>query len=128
MPQDWSTHSIGHELTARYDIDHARTLAIVLPSMLRVRKDAKRGKLLQYAARVWNLHEGTEDERIEAAIVQTEKFFESLDIPTRLSAYEIGEEGIDPLVAQLDAHGMTALGEQAEITLDVSRRVLELSL
>lgn len=74
MPEDWSTHSIGHELTARYDIDHARTLAIVLPSMLRARKEAKRGKLLQYAARVWNLHEGTEDERIEAAIIRTEEF------------------------------------------------------
>ncbi|KXV20774.1 iron-containing alcohol dehydrogenase [Gluconobacter oxydans] len=128
MPEDWSTHSIGHELTARYDIDHARTLAIVLPSMLRARKEAKRGKLLQYAARVWNLHEGTEDERIEAAIVRTEEFFESLDIPTRLSAYDIGEDAIEPLIGQLEAHGMTALGEHADITPDVSRRVLQMSL
>ncbi|MBO1326675.1 iron-containing alcohol dehydrogenase [Acetobacter sp. TBRC 12305] len=128
VPQDWATHMIGHEVTARYDIDHARTLAVVLPAMLRIRKEAKRGKLLQYAQRVWNLHDGSEDERIEAAIARTEAFFESLDIPTRLSAYTIGADAIDDLIAQLDAHGMTALGEREEIGLDVSRRVLEAAL
>lgn len=128
VPQDWATHMIGHEITARYDIDHARTLAVVLPSMLRVRKEAKRAKLLQYAARVWNLHDGTEDERIEAAISNTEGFFQSLEIPTRLSAYEIGPDAIDGLIAQLNVHGMTALGENQDVSLDVSRRVLEASL
>ena len=38
VPQDWSTHMIGHELTALYDLDHAQTLAVVLPAMLRVRR------------------------------------------------------------------------------------------
>lgn len=128
VPQDWATHMIGHELTARHDIDHARTLAIVLPSMLRVRKEAKRGKLLQYAERVWNLRDGTEDERIESAIERTRAFFESLDIPTRLSAYGLGTETIDGVIEQLEQHGMTALGEHQDITLDVSRRVLEASL
>jgi NADP-dependent alcohol dehydrogenase len=27
VPSDWATHMIGHELTAMYGIDHARTLA-----------------------------------------------------------------------------------------------------
>ncbi|GAA4478753.1 iron-containing alcohol dehydrogenase [Gluconacetobacter asukensis] len=128
VPQDWATHMIGHELTARHDIDHARTLAIVLPAMLRVRKDAKRGKLLQYAERVWNLRDGTEDERIECAIARTSAFFESLDIPTRLSAYGLGTETIDGVISQLAQHGMTALGEHQDVTLEVSRRVLETSL
>ena len=128
VPQDWATHVIGHELTARYDIDHARTLAIVLPSMLRVRREAKRDKLLQYAQRVWNLHAGSEDERIDAAIAKTEAFFESLGIPTRLSAYTIGADEIDALVTQLEAHGMTALGEDQAVTLDISHRVLEAAL
>lgn len=128
VPQDWATHMIGHELTARHDIDHARTLAIVLPAMLRVRKDAKRGKLLQYAERVWNLRDGTEDERIESAIARTSAFFESLDIPTRLSAYGLGTETIDGVIGQLAQHGMTALGEHQDVTLEVSRRVLEASL
>lgn len=128
VPQDWATHMVGHELTARYDIDHARTLAVVLPSMLRIRKDTKRGKLLQYAERVWNITQGSEDERIEAAIVKTEAFFESLELPTRLSAYEIKADGVDGVIRQLEAHGMTALGEHKDVTLDVSRRVLEAAL
>jgi NADP-dependent alcohol dehydrogenase len=71
VPQDWSTHIIGHELTARYNIDHARTLAVVLPANLQVRRTAKHGKLLQYAQRVWGITQGSEDERIDAAIDRT---------------------------------------------------------
>ena len=128
VPQDWATHMVGHELTARYDIDHGRTLAIVLPSMLQVRRDSKREKLLQYAARVWQIAEGSEDARIDAAIARTRDFFESLGVKTRLPDYGIGADAIDGLVAQLEAHGMTALGEHGDVTLDVSRRVLEASL
>lgn len=128
VPQDWATHMIGHELTARYDIDHARTLAIVLPAMLAVRRDAKRDKLLQYAARVWGIVDGSDDARIDAAIGRTRAFFDSLDVKTRLADYGIGAEAIDGLVAQLGAHGMTALGERGDVTLDISRRVLEASV
>ena len=126
--QDWATHMIGHELTARYGIDHARTLAVILPAMLLVRREAKRGKLLQYAARVWGITTGSEDERIDAAIAKTREFFESLGVPTRLSAYQIGAEAVPVILGQLEAHGMTGLGERREVTLDVSRAVLEKSL
>ncbi|MGV2291607.1 iron-containing alcohol dehydrogenase [Trinickia sp. YCB016] len=128
VPHDWATHMVGHELTARYDIDHARTLAIVLPSMLQVRRDSKRAKLLQYAERVWQITSGDDDARIDAAIARTRAFFESLDVKTRLADYKIGADAIDGLVAQLEAHGMTQLGEHQDVTLDVSRRVLEASL
>ena len=128
VPQDWATHMIGHELTARYDIDHARTLAVILPSLLRERREAKRAKLLQYAERVWQITDGTDDERVEAAIVRTETFLESLGIKTRMADYGIRADAIDGLVAQLKAHGMTALGEHRDITPDISHRILEASL
>lgn len=128
VPQDWATHMIGHELTAKYDIDHARTLAVVLPAMLQVRREAKREKLLQYAERVWNIREGDEEARIDAAIARTREFFESLEVPTRLGAYEIGTEGITAILGQLEAHGMTALGERQDVSLAVSQQVLEASL
>lgn len=128
VPQDWATHMIGHELTAAHGIDHARTLAIVLPSLLRERRASKCGKLLQYAERVWNIGEGSDDQRIEAAIAKTEAFFHSLGIETRLADYGLGADAINPLIAQLEAHGMTALGEQGEITPVVSRRILEATL
>jgi len=128
VPQDWATHMIGHELTAAYHIDHARTLAIVLPALLRVQRDDKRAKLLQYAARVWQINDGDENQRIETAIHRTAQFFESLGIPTHLAAYGLGQPAIDLLMAQLEAHGMTALGERANITPAVSRRILEAAL
>lgn len=128
VAQDWSTHMIGHELTVRFDIDHARTLAVVLPAMMQVRRVAKRDKLLQYADRVWQIRAGNEDARIDAAIARTVAFFESLEVPTRLAAYGIGAEAIPQIVAQLEAHGMTALGEDRGVTLAVSRQVLEAAL
>lgn len=128
VPQDWATHMIGHELTALHGIDHARTLAIVLPALLNERRDPKRAKLLQYAERVWGLRDGSEDERIDAAIARTRGFFESLGVPTRLGAYGLGGAQADAVVAQLQSHGMVQLGEQREITPEVSRRVLEAAL
>jgi len=128
VPQDWATHLIGHELTAQYGIDHARTLAILLPSMLRLRREGKRAKLLQYAERVWQITQGDEEARIELAIQKTQDFFESLGVPTRLSAYGIEADAIDALVQQLQAHGMTALGEHGDVTLEMSRQVYAASL
>ncbi len=125
VPQDWSTHMVGHELTALHGIDHARTLAIVLPSMLHERRAQKQAKLLQYGERVWGITSGTADERVDEAIARTRAFFESMGIPTRLGAYDLGADAIAAVVKQLEAHGMTRLGEQREVTLEVSRRVLE---
>ena len=128
VPQDWATHMIGHELTALHGLDHAQTLAVVLPSLLNDRRAAKRAKLLQYAARVWKIHDGEEDARIDAAITRTRAFFESLGVKTHLSDYGIGADAIDRIIAQLEVHGMTALGEHRDIDLATSRRILEASL
>ncbi len=128
VPQDWATHMIGHEITAMFGLDHAQTLAVVLPAMLDLRREAKRDKLLQYATRVWNIDTGSDDARIDAAIARTRAFFESLGVNTRLSDYGIGTDAPERLLAQLEAHGMTALGERRDIDLALSRRVLEASL
>lgn len=128
VPQDWSTHMIGHELTALFDIDHARTLAIVLPANLALRADSKHEKLLQYAERVWHITEGTDAERIAAAINKTREFFEAMGIQTRLADYGLSQDAVDAVVKQLAAHGMTALGERQDVTLAISRQILENSL
>jgi len=124
VPQDWATHMIGHEITALHGLDHAQTLAIILPAMLAERREAKHEKLLQYAERVWQIHAGSEDERIEAAIRQTRAFFERLGAKTRLSDYQIGAEHIPAILKQLESHGMVQLGEQGQVTLDISHNVL----
>ncbi|ABX47453.1 Alcohol dehydrogenase YqhD [Shewanella baltica] len=128
VPHDWATHMIGHELTALYDIDHARTLAIVLPALLQCTKEAKREKLLQYADRVWHINTGTDDERIDAAIAKTKAFFEAMGIPTHLSAYDLDASHVDTVVKQLELHGMVALGEHGNINPAMSRDILTLAL
>lgn len=128
VPQDWATHIVGHELTAQYGLDHAQTLAILLPSMLEVRRDSKRAKLLQYAERVWHITTGSEDERIAAAIDNTRAFFESLGVKTRLSGYGIPADAIDGLLRQQEVHGTTQLGEHQDVTLAMSRQVYAASL
>jgi len=128
VPQDWSTHMIGHELTALHNIDHARTLAIVLPAMLQERRVQKGAKLLQYGERVWGINTGTDDERITATIDKTRDFFERMGIPTRLSAYGLAADAIDVVIRQLEEHGMSKLSEHGDVTPEVSRRVLEAAL
>jgi NADP-dependent alcohol dehydrogenase len=123
-PQDWATHMVGHELTALYGIDHARTLAVVLPAVLSERRGAKRAKLLQYGERVLGIRDGSEDERVEAAIAGTRAFFERMGIATRLGEYGVDQGAVDAVAAQLQAHRLTALGEHRDQDLDASRRIV----
>jgi NADP-dependent alcohol dehydrogenase len=126
VPTDWATHQIGHELTALHGIDHARTLAVVLPHLLQIKKDTKREKLVQYAKRVWQLS-GTDDELVAGAIQKTTDFYASLGIPTKASAYPIGNETVQEVVKRFEARGMN-FGENADITPEVIGQILELSI
>lgn len=128
VPQDWATHMLGHELTALHGLDHAQTLAVVLPAMLQVRREEKREKLLQYAERVWGLREGNAEVRIDQAIKYTRQFFEKMHVSTRLSDYGIGADAIPALVAQLQRHGLTALGEHQNLDIKRSQQVYELAV
>ncbi|MEN6462817.1 MAG: iron-containing alcohol dehydrogenase [Syntrophomonas sp.] len=125
VPQDWATHMIGHELTALFGIDHGQTLAIVLPSLLEVRCEQKRAKLLQYAERVWQIESGSEEERIDLAIQKTREFFESIGVKTHLSEYGVEADKIPVIIEQLKEHGLTVLSETQDLTLDISQMILE---
>lgn len=124
VPQDWATHMIGHELTGIHGIDHARTLSIVLPAVMKVRKEAKSEKLLQYAERVWGVTEGDDATRIDKAIELTEAFFKQMGVPVRLSDVDLAESDIDNIMDKLEQHGMVALGETRDVTPDISREIL----
>lgn len=109
VPQDWSTHMIGHELTAFYGLDHAETLAIILPGVWKYKLAAKREKLEQYGKRVWNVPTA------EEAIVKTEAFFHSIGMPTRLGDYKIpAQEAAEKIRARFAERGVS-WGEQGDI-------------
>lgn len=128
VPQDWSTHMLGHEVTALYGLDNAQTLAIVLPRMMNAMRQQKEAKLLQYAERIWGITEQDKNLAIDQAIEKTEAFFHSVNMPTRLSDYQLDEKVADAVVEQLERHGMTELGESQQVTLDISRAVLKASV
>jgi len=125
VPQDWATHMIGHELTALFGIDHGQTLAIIYPAVLEVQRIQKSAKILQYAERVWNITSGSDEEKIDRAILKTREFFESLGIKTRLSEYGVTADQIPVVVEQLKTHGLVALSETRDITLEISQKILE---
>ncbi len=113
---DWATHMIGHEITMLHGVDHAQTLAIVLPSLLKVQKEQKREKLLRFAKYVWNICEGTDDEQIDQVIEKTEEFFRSLGVKTKLSEYDIPKTTIKEIATRLEERGWDGLGEHADIS------------
>jgi NADP-dependent alcohol dehydrogenase len=128
VPTDWATHMLGHELTALYGIDHARTLAIIAPSLYRYKLENKKEKLAQYGERVWNITEGTLEERALAAIDKTEAFFHQLDIKTRLSEYTDGYENTSSIIAErFTERGWEGLGERKDITPEDARKIVEMS-
>ncbi len=128
VPHDWASHGISHEITALYGLDHAQALAILFPAILEVQRADKHEKLLQYAERVWNITEGSEEERIDQAIFNTRQFFEKMGVPTYFSAYQLGVEIIPKIIEQLKRHGLNKLGERGTLTLERVQKVLELAL
>lgn len=128
VPQDWATHMIGHELTGNFGVDHGRSLTIVLPAIMQVCREEKKEKLLQYAERIWNITEGSDDVRIDAAIERTKQFFSQMKTPVSLGEIDLGQADVDTAMSSLEAHGMTKLGENGSIDLARSRQVYETAL
>ncbi|HEY5958271.1 MAG TPA: iron-containing alcohol dehydrogenase [Polyangiaceae bacterium] len=128
VPQDWTTHQVGHALTAMYGIDHARTLAAILPSYLGFRRKQKAEKLIQYGERVFLLEKMSDDACIELAIDQTRLFFEGLGLPTRLRDHGVTEGAIPDIVANLKTARRIRFGERLDVTLHDISEVLRAAI
>ncbi|MCW8335190.1 iron-containing alcohol dehydrogenase [Vibrio paucivorans] len=123
VPQDWATHMIGHELTALWHVDHARSLAIVQPSLLRNQLQYKRAKLEQMGVNVFGLDKS--EDLAERTIYAIEQFYLQLNVPTKLTEHGSDKAAaIDAVIDQLTQHGMVVLGENQSITLEKSREIL----
>jgi len=124
VPQDWATHQIGHELTAYHGLDHAQTLAIVLPGVMHIQSKQKEAKILQYGERIWGISSGTVEERVDQAIAKTVAFFETTGLPTRLSYFGITDTTIEQIVKRFETR-QSKLGEKRDIDFKVVRAILE---
>lgn len=125
VPTDWTTHMIGHELTAFYGIDHARTLAIIAPRLYENRFEEKKEKLSQYGKRVLNL-KGSTEEVAREAIVKTEQFFNSLGVETKLSQHtDEYKSAADKVKAVFIDREWLAMGERQSITPNDVHAIVE---
>ncbi|MGO4710371.1 iron-containing alcohol dehydrogenase [Chryseobacterium sp. 2TAF14] len=125
---DWAVHAMGHELTAYYGIDHARTLAVIAPSHYRYNFDFKKGKLAQYAERVWGITDGSTEEKAEQAITKLEEFFHSLQIQTKLSDYTQDFAGTAERVEKaFTERNWLGLGEHKNLTPKDAFKIVEMS-
>ena len=123
VPQDWSTHLIGHELTAYYNLDHARSLAVVQPYLLEVMGEDKKEKIAQLGKNVFGI------ENDNAAVIKAmEAVYNKVGVPTKLTAYEIDDKVISNVKAALIKNGYTQMGENANITLDKVETILTMSM
>ncbi|WP_396160885.1 iron-containing alcohol dehydrogenase [Flavobacterium sp.] len=128
VPSDWATHMIGHELTALYEIDHARTLAIIGPNLYRVMFDTKKNKLAQYGQRVWNIQGNSTEEIAEKAIEKTVEFFHKMGMKTKLSENaENYENTADFIANRFEERGWKVLGEKQNITIEKVKAIVEMS-
>ena len=128
VPSDWATHMIGHELTALYEIDHARTLAIIGPNLYRVMFDTKKDKLAQYGQRVWNIQGNSTEEIAEKAIEKTVEFFHKMGMKTKLSENaENYENTADFIANRFEERGWKVLGEKQNITIEKVKAIVEMS-
>ena len=123
VPQDWSTHLIGHELTAYYNLDHARSLAVVQPYLLEVMNEDKKEKIAQLGKNVFGIQNDN-----KAVIKAIEAVYNKVGVPTKLSAYEIDDKVISNVSAALTKNAYTAMGENANITLDKVATILTMSM
>ncbi|MGM0597265.1 MAG: iron-containing alcohol dehydrogenase [Myxococcota bacterium] len=121
--QDWSTHIIAHEFTALFKLDHARTLSVVLPSLLRIQKKEKADKLFLYGKEIWKL-EGDKNSIITEAINKTEEFFRSMDVKTKISEYDIPRQELQKIPERFKDKGIK-LGENKNIDADKIAKILE---
>ena len=128
VPNDWAVHAMGHELTAMYGIDHARTLSIIAPSHYRYNFESKKEKLAQYAERIWGVTEGAVEEKAQAAISKTEDFFHSLGIQTKLSEYTEDYKGTAEKIAErFTTRGWMGLGERRSLKPSDVEKIVEMS-
>lgn len=123
VTQDWSTHQIGHELTALCGVTHGESLAIVYPGTAEVLREQKKAKLLQFGERVLGICEGSEDERVDQVIARIEAFFKSLGLATRLSEKGIGVDVVEEIARRFNERGVH-FGEAKNVTGDVAREIL----
>ena len=99
--QDWMSHSLAHELGAKWDIAHGEALAIIFPAWIEFCADANIARFTRFTENVCGIKEGTEKEKIAGAISFLRKWFRDLGLKTHLQEYDFFDEKMIPYFAEM---------------------------
>ena len=83
---------------------------------------------MESSKRVWNVTEGSVDDKAYAAIEKTEAFFKELGIDTKLSDYTEDYEGTaEKISKRFTDRGWEGLGEHQSLTPDNVEKIVKMA-
>ncbi len=104
---DWGSHEIEHEISAMYDMAHGAGLAIVFPAWMKYVHNHDLHRFVQFAVRVWNVEPDYFNPGWTAlqGIERLETFWQSLGLPTQLSAAGINDKHFNEMASKCTNSG-----------------------
>ena len=98
--QDWSSHSIEHELSALYDCAHGAGLAVTMPAVFTYVMHRDVMRFAQLAVRVWNceMDFANPENTARAGIAALRRYLAAIGMPQRFADLGAREEDIPHMV------------------------------
>jgi len=125
--QCWGIHIMGHQLTGQYNIDHAVTLALIMPKLYRKLFNKRKRLLAKLAEFVFDKRNGSEEEKAVFAIEKIEEFIHTLEMPQCLNnIVKISEKDLQELMEHLESvTGGFGFGFEGQISSQIAREIYE---
>ncbi|MDV2490514.1 MULTISPECIES: iron-containing alcohol dehydrogenase [Campylobacter] len=120
---DWSSHAIGHELSAVYGLDHGLSLAVVTTRLLRYNLEFKKAKLAKMGREVFGL-DGDEISVAKSCIDEIENFFKSTGIATTLTELGMDKACVANLISERFKQRNLIVGEHGNIDYRAAKQIL----
>jgi len=96
---DFSSHRMGHSLSMLYGIAHGASLSIVMPAWARYLYEDNPVPFARLGEAVFDIYDGTDEEKAIEAIEALEDFFKEINSPTTMREVGIKEEDIEKIAA-----------------------------
>lgn len=94
---DWASHGMEHSLSAFYDISHGAGLSIIFPAWAKYVYKEDLATFARFSEKIFDITEGSEEERALAGIHALEDFYRKIGSPVRLQEANIPVKDLDKI-------------------------------